>query len=204
MARFIKSSLRSRLKTSLRGVARASHAIVRDTFFVRLAVSAAALRRTSLFPALLLSLLLIGDLILAGATARGVFEALRPATDGPLWPGLAAAFTFVVMLELGAATLMAALRALLRLSLDTGRHRIGVLLTLAAILATALAARALLVATPPDAAVLTGWLSGVVALLAAAFWFERAYRRPAYPGFRDFHADIVEARHQLSRAAHGG
>jgi hypothetical protein len=196
MARFIQARLGA--------AAEAGYAIVRDTFFVRLMLSAATLWRESRFLSVLLGLLLLVILLLAGTTARGVFETLRPAADGPLLPGLAAVFSFVVLLELGAAGLMAVLRALLQLSLDTGRHRIGALLTLAALLAVGLAAWALSSSPPPAAASATGWLTGMVVLLATAFWFERAYRRPAYPGFRDFHADVVEARHHLGRAAHGG
>ena len=44
---------------------------------------------------------------------------------------------------------------------------------------------------------------GLCGLLALTIWFRRAYLRPAYPGFRDFWAHIVEARHFLMRAAHG-
>jgi hypothetical protein len=44
---------------------------------------------------------------------------------------------------------------------------------------------------------------GLCGLVALTIWFKRAYLRPAYPGFRDFWVDVVEARHFLMRAAHG-
>jgi hypothetical protein len=99
---------------------------------------------------------------------------------------------------------MAGLKAMLQLSFDTGRHIIGTILTMLAILAAALAAielradggRGLATWTEPEVPVAVG-------LVMLAFWFHRAYRRPAYPGFRDFGADVVDARHFMMRASHG-
>ncbi len=186
----------------LRAFARALFRIVRDLFFARLLLSAVALWPRSRFLAALLMLLLAGCLAIAGSSARQVFLALRPATEWVLGPALVAGLAFIVMLELASASLMAALRGLLRLSLDIGRHRIGMLIAMAAALCVAAAGRALWSA-PAVALGSLGWLApGVAMLVAGAFWFERAYRRPAYPDFRDFHADIVDARHYLARAAH--
>ena len=40
-------------------------------------------------------------------------------------------------------------------------------------------------------------------MLALTIWFERCYRNPARPGFRDFHVDVVEARRFIRRGTHG-
>jgi hypothetical protein len=196
MARFVLSRLRA-----LGGVCLG---LVRDTFFVRHLLVVRALWPRSRFLSALLTLMLLGCLTLAGLTIGAVFIAVRPSASGWFWPALAAGFAGLVMLELAAACLGSGLRALLRLSLDTGRHRIGALLTIAAIACLAWAARTILTDPAPTAVSVLWQGAGVGLVLASALWFERAYRRPAYPGFRDFHADVVGARRHLDRAAHGG
>jgi len=188
----------------LRAFGRACFRVVRDSFFVRHLVSIIALWPRSRFLSVVFALSVLGCVWLAASTGRVVFDVLRPSASGPLWPGVAAAFAVLAMLELACASLMGALRALLRLSLDTGRHRIGVLLTIAAVAGVAWGARGTFVAPASSGPALAIWPAVATVLLAGAFWFERAYRRPAYPGFRDFQSDIVDARRHLSRAAHGG
>lgn len=192
-----------RFGSRLSAIAGGAVRLVEDTFFMRLAVSALRLWRAPR----LLSILLIGLLLLclAGAalTARTVFLGVRPATEWLVWPILTALLAFVVMLELCCASLLNALHGLLRLSYDLGRHRIGALLSLATVIAVSFA---LLALSGGDSArpeiILPCGIA--LALVALALWFERAYRRPAYPGFRDFHGDVVTARQQLARAAHVG
>lgn len=155
----------------------------------------------------LLSVLLAGVLVLclvgAALIARTIFLGVRPATDWLIWPVLAALLAFLVMLELFCASLMSALHGLLRLSYDLGRHRIGTLLSIATLISVA---TALLTLKAGATGLLDVTLLCGVALtsIALAIWFERAYRRPAYPGFRDFHGDVVAARQYFARAAHVG
>jgi hypothetical protein len=192
-----------RARSRFSAIAGGALRLVADSFFMRLTFAALRLWQATR-P---LSLLLIGLSLLcllgAGLTARTVFLGLQPATDWLFWPVLAALLAFVVMLELCSASAMNAINGVLRLSYDLGRHRIATLLGLATIGALGLL-------------VVTLWSGGdatpgiilplgiALALAGLALWFERAYRRPAYPGFRDFHGDVVAARQHLARAAHAG
>lgn len=110
----------------------------------------------------------------------------------------------LLVLELCSATALALIEAALQLADDTGRHRIHALLTIASTGALAVAALGL---WQGEGSSLSDTLLAIVAaagLWTLTLWFQRAYRRPTYPGFRDFRADIAEARHLLMRAAHGG
>jgi hypothetical protein len=177
--------------------------LARDLFFSRLAVMAVGLWRDLRLLSLLLAALLLCCLAFAGLSAKTVYLVLRPATEWPVGPAIAAALAFIVILELCAASVMALLRGLLRLSYDVGRHRLGTLLTLATLLLTTLA---LLDLRSGGTLLLGVPVLSVLALVAvvAAFWFDRAYRRAAYPRFRDFHGDVVDARQHLARTSHGG
>lgn len=153
--------------------------------------------------AVVLIAVLVACVMLAGLTAGTVFSALRPASTWLIGPIVAALLTFLVILELCAASVMTLLSALLCLSYDIGRHRIGALLSLLTLVVVAAALRELWL----DAMAISGVIlpcSVALALTAIALWFDRTYRRPAYPGFRDFRRDVVDARQHLSRAAHGG
>lgn len=144
-------------------------------------------------------------LALAGIAAGAVFSTLRPAVTTAIGPGIAAVFAFLIVLELCAAGALTALQGLLRLSYDTGRHRVGVLLTMLALICAGVAVLAL-AAVAAGSASLPGHAALFIAtpiLILAALWFDRAYRRPAFPRFRDFHADIVDVRGYLARASHG-
>jgi len=71
---------------------------------------------------------------------------------------------------------------LLRLSYDTGRHRIGALLTMLALIAAGVAVLAL-AAVAAGSASLPGHSALIIAaplLGLVALWFDRAYRRPAF------------------------
>ena len=185
----------------LRSIADGVWGFLRETHFFRLAIMAARLWPALRLLSIALALLVIGCASLAGLSARFVHITLAPASPSGIGSGIAAALTFIVLLELCAVAALAGIEAMLRLARDTGRHRSGALLLLATILATAGAVGALTDGVPLSAAT---WLPlGIAAMLIAiSAWFQRAYRRPAWRGFRDFHADVVEARHFLARAAH--
>lgn len=196
----------SRVHSRIKAFPRAAFRLVQDTVFVRLVLAAIRLWRDVRFPALLLTGVLVLCLAFAGFSARTVFATLRPAATTAIGPGIAAVFAFLIVLELCAASALTALQGLLRLSYDTGRHRIGALLTMLALIAAGVAALAL-AAVATGSASLPGHSALFIAtplLILVALWFDRAYRRPAFPRFRDFHADIVDVRGYLARASHDG
>jgi hypothetical protein len=186
----------------LRALGRGGAGLVRDLFSTRLCVAAAGLWRPVRFLSVLLIAVLLGCLWLAGGSAKSVYLVLRPATEWPVGPAIAAIVVFVVLLELFCASVTMGLRALLRLSYDTGRHRIGTLLIMLSLSATALVLIDVVASPLPSLA--WGVIAFLLVLILGTLWFERVYRRPAYPRFRDFHADVVAARTHLARIAHGG
>jgi hypothetical protein len=150
----------------------------------------------------LVALLAVGCVVLAGWSGRMVFTALSPASPTGIGAGLAAALVAIVVLELCAFTVIAGIEAGLQLAHETGRHRIGVLVALATILAFLAAIGFLPEATALEAGGVAAFgMAGVLLLLTN--WFQRRYRRPARRDFRDFHVDVVVARQFLTRAAHG-
>lgn len=186
----------------LTSFANAVSRFVQETQIARLAIMALKLWPRSRLLSLLLAMLALGCVLLAGLSARTVFTTLSPASPSGIGAGLGASLAAMVVLELCAFTLIAGIEALLQLAHDFGRHRTGVLLALATVLAAAVALRAL----PGGAeSTMAGWLAvgATAVLLALTGWFQRRYRRPARRGFRDFHVDVVEARQFLARAIHG-
>ena len=185
----------------LKSIANAVSRFVLETQIARLAVMAVKVWPRVRLLSVLLALLVIACVTMAGWSARTVFTALAPASPIGAW--IAAALAALVVLELCAFTAIAGIEAVLQLAHDFGRHRVGVLLALATIFA---AVGAML--TVPNATELTTevWVAlGITAILPALTgWFQRTYRRPARSGFRDFHVDVVDARHFLARAVHGG
>lgn len=186
----------------LRSIVSAIGRFVLETQTARLATMAVKLWPRVRLLSLLLTLLVIACLTLAGLSARTVFATLAPASPNGIGAGIAAGLAGLVVLELCAFTAIAGIEAVLQLAHDFGRHRIGVLLALATALAAVVALRAM-----PGADDLTtgGWAAlGITALLLAmTAWFQRTYRRPGRGGFRDFHVDVVDARHFLARSVHG-
>lgn len=151
---------------------------------------------------LLVALLAVGCIVLAGWSGWMVFAALSPASPTGIGAGLAAALVAVVVLELCAFSVIAGIEAGLQLAHEAGRHRIGVLLALATILAFLAAIGSLPEATALEAGGVAAFgVAGVLLLLTN--WFQQRYRRPARHDFRDFHVDVVVARQFLTRAAHG-
>lgn len=185
----------------LRSIADGVWGFLRETHIVRLAIMSVRLWLSLRVLSLTLALLVLGSAALSGQAARIVFTTLSPASPSGIGAGIAAALIGIVLLELCAVVALAGIEAVLQFAHDTGRHRSGALLILATILTTAGAAGTLFDGT---ALSVTAWLStGIAAMLIAiTAWFQRAYRRPAWRGFRDFHSDVVEARHFLARAAH--
>jgi hypothetical protein len=186
----------------LKSIANAVSRFVLETQIARLAVMTAKLWPRVRLLSLLLALLALGCLLLAGLSAQTVFTTLSPASPSGIGAGIVAGIAGLVVLELCAFTTIAGIEAVLQLAHDFGRHRVGVLLALATVLAAVAAMRAVPGADAPTtegAAAL-----GVAALLLAMTgWFQRTYRRPARGGFRDFHVDVVDARHFLARSVHG-
>jgi len=198
--------MRSQFKAMARRIKAAASAIdsaIRQTHAARLAIMAANLRRALPLPAMLLFATLLVCLFLAWSSARGVFTMLSPASPTRIMAGIAAVVAGIAVLELCAAFAITLMTAALQLAYDTGRHCVLAVLAIASVLGLALTVSHLAnegVPALPGAALPILGLCGLVAL---TLWFKRAYLRPAYPGFRDFWADIVEARHFLMRAAHG-
>jgi hypothetical protein len=198
--------LRILLDKFLRGliaVAGAIYGFVLQTHAARLAIMALRLRRETPLPALLVGAAFVLCLYGGWSTGRSVYAALLPASPTGIGAVLAGTVASLVVTELTAAFSITLMTAALQLAYDTGRHRILSLLAIASALALgALAWRfADMTEVSLNALVLPALLTG--GLVAMTIWFERAYLRPAYPGFRDFWADIVDARHYLNRAAHG-
>lgn len=186
-----------------RAAASAVDGAVRQTHAARLAIMAAGLRRPLPLLAMLLLATLLLCLFLAWSSARSVFVTLSPASPSGIEAGIAAAVAGFAVLELCAAFAIVIMTAALQLAYDTGRHCILALLAIASGLGLAIMAWRLADEGSISLAAVALPTLGLCGLVALTIWFRRAYLRPAYPGFRDFWADIVEARHFLMRAAHG-
>lgn len=187
----------------LRSIAHAIRDFILATQIARLAIMCVRLWPHVRLPSFLLALLTAACIALAGLSAHGVFAALSPASPSGIGAGIAAGVAALVVLELCAFTVIAGIEAVLQLAHDFGRHRIGVLLALATLLA---ATAALVAVTETGDLTRDGWitLAFTTALLASTGWFQRTYRRAARRGFRDFHVDVVDARHFIAQAIHGG
>jgi len=174
---------------------------VMQTHAARLAIMAARLRKDMPLPAILLFGILIFCAWLAFSSGRSVFAVLSPAW--PILAGIVATVAGLAVLELCAAFAITLLTAALQLAYDTGRHRVRALLVIAS--SVALAGLGWRLAEFEPAALHGAVLPilGSAGLVALTIWFERAYLRPAYPGFRDFWVDVVAARDFLTRSAHG-
>ncbi|MDP3255463.1 MAG: hypothetical protein Q8S58_00365 [Bosea sp. (in: a-proteobacteria)] len=191
-----------RLLSRLRAIGQSIGHFVLDSQIARLAIMALRLWPRLTLLAVLVGLLCALCFVLAGLSARSVYLALSPASPSGIGAAIGAILAGVLVLELAAFAVTAALAALLQFAREVGRHRSAVLLSLATILAVATA----LALLRDDAALRADGLAvfGVTApLLALTIWFERRYRNPARPGFRDFHVDVVEARRFIDRDAHG-
>lgn len=176
---------------------------VRQTHAARLAIMAASLRRPLPLLAILMLATLLLCLFLAWSSGRGVALALSPSSPSGIGAGIAAVVVALAVFELCAAFAITLMTAALQLAYDTGRHCILALLAIASGLGLAAMSWSLTsegLAGLADAILPALCLGGLITL---TIWFKRAYLRPAYPGFRDFWVDIVDARHFLMRAAHG-
>ena len=198
--------MRSQFKAMARRIKAAASAIddaIRQTHAARLAIMAAHLRRILPLIAMLLFATLLFCLFLAWSSGRSVFLVLSPASPTGIMAGIAAVVVGLAVLELCAAFAIVIMTAALQLAYDTGRHCVLALLAFMSTLGLALMVSHLATEGIPALAGAALPALGLCGLLALTLWFKRAYLRPAYPGFRDFWTDIVEARHFLMRAAHG-
>ncbi len=128
---------------------------------------------------------------------------LLPASPTRIGATIAGLVAGLAVLELAAAFAVTLMTAGLQLAYDTGRHCVLALLAITSAFALAgLAWRLWELDTARLAGTILPML-GTAGLLVLTIWFERAYLRPAYPGFRDFWVDVVDARHFLMRSAHG-
>ncbi|MGX5732961.1 hypothetical protein [Bosea thiooxidans] len=184
----------------LRAAGRALYEAVLQTHAARLAIMVARLRRGLPLPAILLAGILIFCLYLAWSSGRGVFMALSPVTQ--IGAGIVAVLIGLAVLELLAAFAITLLTAALQLAYDTGRHRVRALLVIASAIALMGLGWRLAEFEPAALPATVLPVLGSLGLVALTVWFERAYLRPAYPGFRDFWVDVVAARSFLARAAH--
>ncbi|CAH1652256.1 conserved membrane hypothetical protein [Hyphomicrobiales bacterium] len=187
-----------------RAAASAIDDAVRQTHAARLAIMAARLRRSLPLLAMLIAATLLFCLFLGWSSGRSVFRALSPASPTGIGAGIAGVLAGLIVIELCAVFAITLMTAALQLAYDTGRHRVRALLQIVSAIALAgLAWRlsALDAVSLPLATIFPMLASAC--LVALTIWFERTYLRPAYPGFRDFWVDIVDARLFLTRAAHG-
>lgn len=184
----------------LRAAGRALYEAVLQTHAARLAIMAARLRKGLPLPAILVAGILIFSLYLAWSSGRGVFIVLSAVSQ--IGARIVAVLVGLAVLELVAAFAITLLTAALQLAYDTGRHRVRALLVIASALAIAGLGWRLAAFEPSAIPATVLPVLGAGGLLALTVWFERAYRRPAYPGFRDFWVDVVAARSFLARAAH--
>lgn len=195
--------LLSRFLRWLIACAIAVYRFILQTHAARLVVMALRLRRETLLPAWLVAAMFLLCLHAGWSSGRSVYLALLSVSPTGIAAGLAGLLAGLVVLELMAAFAITLMTAGLQLASDTGRHRVLALLLLASALALGTLGWQL---SQARAAAIGGFALPMVltaALVVLTIWFERAYLRPAYPGFRDFWADIVDARHFLNRAAHG-
>lgn len=192
------------IASRVRAAASAVDEAVRQTHAARLAIMAARLRRSLPLLAILTAAILLICLFLGWSTGRNVFQLLSPASPTGIGAGIAGVLAGLVVLELCAALAVTLITGALQLAYDTGRHRIRALLVItSAIVLTALAWRFSEIDPASLSFAATLPMLGCAGLVALTIWFERAYLRPAYPGFRDFWVDVVDARQFLTRAAHG-
>lgn len=192
------------LVSGFRRIASAGFGLIRDTYFVRLVIMALSLRRGFRLLACFAATGVLLCLLIGTLSAVGAYESLKVWRAPFAIPVVGAALIGLIVLEGCAALIIAGVHAVLRLAYDTDRGTIGALLTIAAILASTVAVVEFAPGGLGGLTIIGVPLTPVIAfaLVALAFWFERAYRRPAYPGFRDFWTDIVEARRSMRRAAH--
>ncbi len=198
--------LRSTVQVAARRLREAGSALyeaARQTHAARLAIVAARLRSGTPLVAILVAATLLACLYLAWSTGRSVHAVLLPASPTGIGATIAGLIAGIAVLELGAAFAVTLMTAGLRLAYDTGRHRMRALLVIASALALLGMAWRLWETGPAALAGAALPVLGTAGLVMLTAWFERAYLRPAYPGFRDFWVDVVDARHFLTRSAHG-
>lgn len=191
------------VQSRIRAAGSGAFRLIPNLFLARLTLVCGRLWRQAPVLALILAAQLPACLMAGWLSAQILFGLLQPAATSPIGPAIAAALAFAVVAELCAASIMAMLRALLQLADDTGRDRVGAILTLLASLAAAGALLDLFVTGGFAIAGLPALFLPVLALLAFALWFDRTYRHPMARDFRDFRADLIEARRQLARPLHG-
>ncbi len=187
----------------LRAAGSALYEAARQTHAARLLIVAAQLKRETPLVAILVAAVLIFCLYLGWSTGRSVHAVLLPASPTGAGATIAGLIAGLAVLELAAVFAVTLMAASLQLAYDTGRHCVLALLAIASAFALGgLAWRLWEIETVALAGTILPVL-GTAGLVTLTLWFERAYLRPAYPGFRDFWVDIVDARHFLMRSAHG-
>ena len=192
-----------KLVSGVIAVAGAVYRFIRQTHAARLVIMALRLWRPAPLPSSLVACVFALCLYFGWTSGWSVREVLLPVSPAGIGAAIAGIVAGLAVLELTAALAITLMVAALQLAYDTGRHRILALLALASAVALASLAWRLVDVTPAALAGFALPASITGALVTLTIWFERAYLRPAYPGFRDFWADIVDARHFLNRAAHG-
>ncbi len=191
-----------KLRRMLSAFGRATLGLILQTHAARLAIMVWRMRRPAPLPALLVAAVFLLCLRLGWAAGRTVWTALLPASPTGIAAGLAAGLAGLAVLELTAALAVTFATAGLQLAYDIGRHRVLAVLALASVAALLVTSWRFAGAQPAGLFDLALPFLATAGLVAMTIWFERAYLKPAYPGFRDFWADIVAARHFLNRAAH--
>jgi hypothetical protein len=187
----------------LRAAGSALYEAACQTHAARLGIMAARLRRETPLVAILIAAILLFCLHLGWSTGRSVHAVLSPASPTGIGATLAGLVVGLAVIELAAAFAITLMTAGLQLAYDTGRHCMLALLVVASAFALLGLGWRLWETSPAAIADAILPALGAAGLVVLTLWFERAYLRPAYPGFRDFWVDVVDARHFLMRSAHG-
>lgn len=187
----------------LRAACHALYDAACQTHAARLVIMAARLRRETPLVAILIAAILLFCVHLGWSTGRGVHAVLSPASPTGIGATIAGLIAGLAVLELTAAFAVTLMTAGLQLAYDTGRHCMLALLVIASAVALSGMGWQLWQTEPSALAGAVLPILGTAGIVALTLWFERAYLRPAYPGFRDFWVDVVDARHFLMRSAHG-
>jgi hypothetical protein len=203
MVRRIWNRLAS-IAAALRDAALAFRGFLLSTHAARLAAVAAGLWRRFRLPSVLVFAAAGVCLYTAWTVGSGLHALLSAGRDPGVLVWIASVLAAVVILELAAASALNLIRAGLRLARDLGRHRISALLWMGFALMLPLAGLPFIRGGEASASGVLAATAAVAGSFLLALWFQRTYRSPLHPAFRDFWSDLVHARHRLARPIHGG
>lgn len=186
------------------GVVRTLYAFVQNLEFIKTIIMIARLWREVRFLALVLIGCVFVILYIGGVSARGVYGFLQSLKAPGSAPAIAATLSGLIVIEFSSRALRVVMIVLLRLAYDTGREAVASCLWL--LVAAAIAGAVADFAFPSGYALTIFGIPAIpfaaAGLLAILIWFSLVYQRPAFPGFRAFWDDVVNARFFLKRQAY--